>query len=75
LVALLDHVRWWIGWRRWSIVSYRTGHWLLGLHSFLKRSTETKKFSALDEEVSGSLNSIFIEVRVLCAPSIEHLFY
>jgi hypothetical protein len=75
LVALLDHARWWIGWRWWSVVSYRTGYRLLGLHSLLKRSTETKEFSALDEEVSGSSNSIFIEVRVPCAPSIEHLFY
>jgi hypothetical protein len=74
LVALLDHVHWWIGWRWWSVVSYRTGHRLLSLHSLLKRSTEMKKFSALDEEVSGSSNSIFIEVRVPCAPSIEHLF-
>jgi hypothetical protein len=74
LVALLDHVRWWIGWLWWSVVSDRTGHRLLGLYSLLKRSTETKKFSALDEEVSGSSNSIFIEVRVPCASSIEHLF-
>jgi hypothetical protein len=74
LVALLDHVRWWIRWWWWSVESYRTGHRLLGLHSLLKRSTEMEEFSALDEEVSGSSNSIFVEVRVPCAPSIEHLF-
>jgi hypothetical protein len=74
LVALLDHVRWWIRQRWWSVMSYRTSHWLLGLHSLLKRSTETKEFPALDEEMCGSLDSIFIEVRVLCASSIEHLF-
>jgi hypothetical protein len=74
LVALLHHVRWRIRRRRWSIVSYRTGHWLLGLHPFLKCSTETKKFPALNEEMCGSSDSVFIEVRVPCAPSIEHLF-
>jgi hypothetical protein len=74
LVALLDHVCWWIRWRWWGIVSYRTGHRLLGLHSLLKRSIEMKEFSALDEKVSGSANSIFIEVRVPCAPSIKHRF-
>jgi hypothetical protein len=74
LVTLLDHVCWWIRRWWWSVVSYRTGHRLLGRHSLLKRLTETKEFSALDEEVSGSLNSIFVEVRVPCAPSIKHLF-
>jgi hypothetical protein len=74
LVALLYHASWWIRWWRWSVVSYRTGHWLLGLHPLLKRSTEMKEFPALDEEMSGPSDSIFIEVRVSCAPPIEHLF-
>jgi hypothetical protein len=74
LVALLDHIRWRIRWRWWSVVSYRTGHRLLGLHPLLKRSTEMKEFSALDEEVSGSSNAILVEVRVSCAPPVEHIF-
>jgi hypothetical protein len=74
LVALLHHVRWRIRRRRWSVVSYRAGHRLLGLHPFLKCSTEMKEFPALDEEMCRSSDTIFIEVRVPCAPSIEHLF-
>jgi hypothetical protein len=74
LVALLYHVRWRIRWWRWGIVSYRTGHRLLGLHPLLKCLTEAKEFLALDEEMSGSSDSIFIEVCVSCAPPIEHLF-
>jgi hypothetical protein len=68
LVALLYHARWRIRRWWWSIVSYRTGHWLLGLHPLLKCSTEAKEFPALDEEMSGSSDSIFIEVHVSCAP-------
>jgi hypothetical protein len=68
LMALLYHVcrwvrRWW-----WSVVSYRTCHRLLGLHPLLKCSTEVKEFLALNEEMSGSSHSIFIEVRVSYAP-------
>jgi hypothetical protein len=74
LVALLHHVRWRIRWRRWNIVSYCAGHQLLGLHSFLKCSTETKEFPALDEEMRRSSDAVFIEVRVPCAPSIEYFF-
>jgi hypothetical protein len=74
LVTLLDHVRRRIGRWRWSIVSYRTGYWLLCLHPLLKHSTKTEKFPALDEEMRRSLDAIFIEVSVPCAPSIEHLF-
>jgi hypothetical protein len=74
LVALLYHVRWRIRRRWWSVVSYHAGHWLLGLHLFLMCSTETKEFPALDEEMCRPSDSIFIEVRVPCAPSIEHLF-
>jgi hypothetical protein len=74
LLALLYHVcrrvgRWWR-----SVESYRACHQLFGLHPFLKCSTEAKELSALDEEMSGSSYPIFIEVRVSCAPSIEHLF-
>jgi hypothetical protein len=74
LMALLYHVcwrvrRWW-----WSVVSYCTCHRLLGLHPLLKCSTEAKEFPALDEEMSGSSYAIFIEVRMSCAPPIEHLF-
>jgi hypothetical protein len=74
LVALLHYVRWRIRRRRRSVVSYRAGHWLLGLHPFLKCSTETKEFPALDKEMCRSSDTVFIEVRVPCAPSIEHLF-
>jgi hypothetical protein len=74
LVALLYHARWQIRRRWWSVVSYRTGHRLLGLHPLLKCSTEAKEFPALDEEMSGSSDSIFIDIRVSCAPRIEHLF-
>jgi hypothetical protein len=68
LLALLYHIcrrvgRWW-----WSIESYRTCHRLFGLHPLLKRSTEAKEISALNEEMSGSSYPIFIEVRVSCAP-------
>jgi hypothetical protein len=74
LVALLYHVcrrvRWW--W--WSIVSYRTCHRLLCLHPLLKCLTEAKEFPALNEEMSGSSHSIFVDVDVSCAPPIEHLF-
>jgi hypothetical protein len=74
LMALLYHVcrrvrRWW-----WSVESYRTCHRLLGLHPLLKCSTEAKEFSALNEEMSGSSHSIFIEVCVSCASPIEHIF-
>jgi hypothetical protein len=74
LLALLYHVcrrvgRWWQ-----SVKSYRACHRLVGLHPLLKCSTEAKEFSALDEEMSGSSYPVFIEVRVSCAPSIEHLF-
>jgi hypothetical protein len=74
LMALLYHVcrrvrRW-----RWSVESYHTCHRLLGLHPLLKCSTEAKEFPALNEEMSGSLHSIFIEVRVSCASPIQHLF-
>jgi hypothetical protein len=74
LVTLLDHIHRRIRWRRWSVVSYRASHWLLGLHPLLKRSTEAKEFPALNEEMCRSLDAIFIEVSVPCAPSIEHLF-
>jgi hypothetical protein len=74
LVTLLDHIRRRIRWQRSSVVSYRAGHWLLGLHPFLECSTETKEFPALDEEMCGSSDAVFIEVSVPCAPSIEHLF-
>jgi hypothetical protein len=74
LVALLHHARWRIRRWWWSVVSYRIGHRLLSLHPFLKCSTEAKEFPALDEEMSGSSDSIFIEVRMSCAPPIEHLF-
>jgi hypothetical protein len=74
LVALLHHVHWWIRRWLWSVVSYRASHRLLGLHSFLNYSTETKEFPALDEDMRRSSDVIFIEVRVPCAPSIEHLF-
>jgi hypothetical protein len=74
LMALLYHVfrqvrQWW-----WSVETYHTCHWLLGLHPLLKCSTEAKEFPALNEEMSGSSHSIFIEVRVSCASPIEHLF-
>jgi hypothetical protein len=72
LVALLYHVCWRVRW--WSIVSYRTCHWMLGLHPLLKCSTEAKEFPALNEEMSGSSDPIFVEVRVSCARPIEHLF-
>jgi hypothetical protein len=74
LVALLYHVRWRIRRQWWSVVSYHADHRLLGLHPFLKCSTEMKEFPALDEEMCRPLDSVFIEVRVPCAPSIEHLF-
>jgi hypothetical protein len=75
LLALLYHIcrrvgRWWR-----SIESYRPCHRLLGLHPLLKRSTKAKEFSALNKKMSGSSYPIFIEVRVSCAPLIEHLFY
>jgi hypothetical protein len=74
LLALLYHICRWVG-RRWrSVESYRACHRLLGLHPLLKRSTKAKEFSALDEKMSGSLYPIFIEVRMSCAPLIEHLF-
>jgi hypothetical protein len=74
LLALLYHIcrrvgRWWR-----SVESYRACHRLLGLHPLLKRSTKAKEFSALDEKMSRSSYPIFIEVRVSCAPPIEHLF-
>jgi hypothetical protein len=74
LVVLLYHVCRWV--RRWwrSVESYRTCHRLLGLHPLLKCSAEAKEFPTLDEEMSGSSHSIFIEVRVSCASPIEHLF-
>jgi hypothetical protein len=74
LVALLHHICWRIRRRRWSIVSYCTGHMLLGLHPFLECSAEMKEFPALDEEMCRSLDAVFIEVSVPCASSIEHLF-
>jgi hypothetical protein len=74
LVALLYHVRWRIRQWWWSFVSYRTCHRLLGLHPLLKCSTEAKEFPTLNEEMSGSSDPIFIEVRVSCVPPIEHLF-
>jgi hypothetical protein len=73
-MALLYHVCWRVRRCWWSIVSYRTCHRLLGLHPLLKCSTEVKEFSALNKEMSGSSYPIFIEVRVSCAPRIEHLF-
>jgi hypothetical protein len=74
LMALLYHVCWRVGRWWWSVVSYRTCHRLLGLHPLLKCSAEAKEFPALNEEMSGSSHSIFIEVRVSCAPPIKHLF-
>jgi hypothetical protein len=74
LVALLYHARWRIRRWCWSIVSYHTGHRLLSLHPLLKCWTKAKEFPALDEKMSGSSDFIFIEVRVSCAPPIEHLF-
>jgi hypothetical protein len=74
LLALLYHICRWVGQWWWSVESYRTCHWLLGLHPLLKWSIEVKEFSALDEKMSGSSYPIFIEVRVSCAPPIEHLF-
>jgi hypothetical protein len=73
LVALLYHVCWRVRWCWWSVVSYHTCHLLLCLHPFLKCSTEAKEFPAFDEEMSRSSHSIFVDVGVPCAPSIEHL--
>jgi hypothetical protein len=75
LLALLYHIcrrvgPWWQ-----SVESYHACHRLLGLHPLLKRSTKAKEFSALNEKMSGSSYPMFIEVRVSCAPPIEHLFY
>jgi hypothetical protein len=74
LLALLYHVCRWVG--RWwkSVESYRTCHRLFGFHPLLKCSTEAKELFALNEEMSASSYPIFIEVRVSCAPPIEHLF-
>jgi hypothetical protein len=74
LVALLYNIRRWIRRWWWSVVSYRTCHRLLGLHPLLKSSTEAKEFPTLNEEMSGSSHSIFIEVRVSCASPVELLF-
>jgi hypothetical protein len=74
LVTLLDHVHRRIGRRRWSVVSYRVGYWLVCLHPLLKHSTEMEEFPTLDEEMCRSPDAIFIEVSVPCAPSIELLF-
>jgi hypothetical protein len=46
LVALLHHICWRIRPWWWSVVSYCTGHRLLGLHPFLECSAETKEFPA-----------------------------
>jgi hypothetical protein len=51
LMTLLDYVCWRIRQRRWSIVSYRASHWLLGLHPLLECSTEAKEFPALNKEM------------------------
>jgi hypothetical protein len=74
LVALLYHVCQWVRWWWWSVVNYRTCHQLLHLHPLLKCSTEAKEFHALNEEMSGSSHSIFVDVGVSCAPPIERLF-
>jgi hypothetical protein len=68
LVALLHHVRRRVRWCWWTIVSYHTCHRLLCLHPFLKCSTKAKEFPALNEEMSRSLHSIFVDVGVPCAP-------
>jgi hypothetical protein len=72
LVALLHHVCRWVRWWWWSIVSYRTCHRLLCSHPLLKCLTKAKEFSALDEEMSRSLHSIFVDLGVPYAPLIEH---
>jgi hypothetical protein len=74
LLTLLHHVRRWVRWWWRSVESYHACYRLVGLHPLLKSSTETEEFPALDEEMCRSSDSIFIEVRVPCAPSIEHLF-
>jgi hypothetical protein len=73
LVALLYDVRWRVRWWWRSVKGYRPRHWLLGAHSLLKCPIETKEFSALDEEVCGSLYSILVEVRMPWASAIKHL--
>jgi hypothetical protein len=55
---------------RWVV---QQGHRLLRLHPLLKCLTKAKEFPALDEEMSRSSHSIFVDVGVPCAPSIEHL--
>jgi hypothetical protein len=73
LVALLYDVHRRVRWQGWSVESYCTHHWLLGLHPLLKCSAETEEFSTLDKEVHGPSYSILVEVRMSCASAIEHL--
>jgi hypothetical protein len=73
LVALLYDVCWWVRRWRWSVVGYRSCHWLLGAHPFQKCPIETKEFPALDEEVCGFSYSILVEVRMSWTFAIQHL--
>jgi hypothetical protein len=72
LMALLHHVCRWVRWGWWSVVSYRACHRLLYLHPLLKCLTKAKEFPALDEKMGRYSHSIFVDVGVPCAPSIEH---
>jgi hypothetical protein len=74
LVALLHDVCWWVRWWRWSVVGYRSRHWLFGAHPFLKCSTQTKEFPALDEKVRGFSYSVLVDVRVPWASAVQRLF-
>jgi hypothetical protein len=74
LVALLHHVRWWVRWWWWCIVCHATCDRLLGSHLILKRLTEPKELSTLDEEMCGFLPSVLVDVGVPRTPSVEHFF-
>jgi hypothetical protein len=74
LMALLHHIQWRIRWWWLCVISHNTCDRLLRLHLLLKRLTEPKEFSALDEEMFWLSPSILVDVGVPGAPAVEHFF-